>query len=142
MKLCSKCQVNKPVTDFSKDKHAKDGLAYYCKPCASAGSRKSYSTRKQNKDWYSNYRQGYKLKYKERKDKAVQLLGGKCNDCGGSFPNCVFDFHHLDESVKDMNPSKALTLNEETMLEELSKCVLLCANCHRIRHWHFEGGTQ
>jgi hypothetical protein len=33
MKTCSKCGIEKPLTDFNKDKVKKDGLQYRCKTC-------------------------------------------------------------------------------------------------------------
>ena len=35
-KECTKCGHSLPLSYFFKDKSAKDGLAYYCKVCASA----------------------------------------------------------------------------------------------------------
>lgn len=32
-KTCSKCHQTKPVSKFSKNKHAKDGRTYVCKKC-------------------------------------------------------------------------------------------------------------
>lgn len=68
-----------------------------------------------------------------------------CTDCGQSFPPCVMDFHHLDEEKKSASLKKR-GQKHQSMLEEMSKwsekridaelenCVVLCANCHRIRH--------
>lgn len=69
---------------------------------------------------------------RELKDKAIAHLGGKCADCGGVFNRAAFDFHHLDPSQKDL----AIAAQREwSVVEaELTKCVLLCSNCHRIRH--------
>jgi hypothetical protein len=64
---------------------------------------------------------------------AVASLGGKCADCGGVFHPSAFDFHHLHG--KDADPSRLLAGGSAAAIAaELSKCVLLCANCHRIRH--------
>lgn len=88
--------------------------------------------------WYQNNKERREIyataKRKERKLWAIDLLGGKCQDCSGVFPPSVYDFHHMD-GTKDMNPSRALTYGLERAKEELSKCVLLCSNCHRIRHF-------
>lgn len=68
----------------------------------------------------------------------ILLKGGKCRDCNLAFDGknyAVFDFHHLDGSTKDFALSS--TVNQKTwgMIEkELEKCVLVCGNCHRLRH--------
>ena len=43
-KECSKCGEEKPLTDFSKHKHSKDGHAWRCKACASAYSKEYRKT--------------------------------------------------------------------------------------------------
>lgn len=59
-----------------------------------------------------------------------------CSDCGfnfSEFPECC-DFHHIDPSEKDFVIRIAVSYSIERALKEISKCVPLCANCHRIRH--------
>ena len=70
-----------------------------------------------------------------KKLQLVEHMGGRCTDCAGIFPPRVYDFHHLDPSIKDPKASKLFKkgLTAE-VIEELKKCVMLCANCHRIRH--------
>lgn len=65
----------------------------------------------------------------------VEHFGDKCYDCDTTFPQCVYEFHHLDPNEKDVNPSKALTWSEDRMWKELNKCIMLCSNCHKIRHF-------
>src|SRR5690606_1702140 len=36
MKVCRKCGEEKPLTEFHRDSRARDGLYWYCKPCAIA----------------------------------------------------------------------------------------------------------
>lgn len=97
------------------------------------------------KKWYSENRDKRQEEANKRnqnkKQKAVDYFGGKCFDCDLSFPNCVFQFHHLDPSQKEVNPSYAMAGSESKMWTELEKCVMLCANCHLIRH-HGKGGHQ
>lgn len=63
----------------------------------------------------------------------VAAMGGKCRTCGGVFPLAVYDFHHLGD--KDYSPSNLMNNGSiKDIARELSKCVLLCANCHRIEH--------
>ena len=80
----------------------------------------------------------YMKKYRRAKRKAaVEHLGGKCMDCGHKYPEAVYDFHHKDPSQKDNHVSILIKDNRklETILNEASKCELLCSNCHRLRHF-------
>lgn len=57
-----------------------------------------------------------------------------CVDCGESNPLCL-DFDHV-RGTKEMNVSKALrktgTWSIDRLLNEIRKCEVRCANCHRI----------
>lgn len=56
-----------------------------------------------------------------------------CADCAGSFPSYVMDFDHV-RGVKTADVSSlVLRKNLERLLEEIEKCDVVCANCHRIR---------
>lgn len=63
----------------------------------------------------------------------VCLMGGKCAICGIADHPDIYDFHHVFE--KDDNVSDLLHRRKWWELAvEASKCVLLCANCHRKEH--------
>lgn len=47
MKPCPSCQQAKPVTAFSKDSRAKDGLAWRCKDCAHQHHRQWYEANRE-----------------------------------------------------------------------------------------------
>jgi hypothetical protein len=66
----------------------------------------------------------------------VKAMGGKCAICEYSRTTTAFDFHHLDPSGKDFNISatRANPTSWAKLVEELRKCVMLCANCHREVH--------
>jgi 5-methylcytosine-specific restriction endonuclease McrA len=66
---------------------------------------------------------------------AVDYMGGRCSICG--YDRCIeaLEFHHLDASEKDFGiSSKGYTRSWEMVKQELDKCVILCANCHREVH--------
>lgn len=66
---------------------------------------------------------------------AVEYKGGKCVFCGYCRDIAALDFHHLDETQKDFGLSqKGLTRSWQKIQEELGKCILVCANCHREIH--------
>ncbi len=128
-KECRICKEIKPLSLFHKNKSCSQGVTGTCRVCSG----------KRIKSWYYKnriIRQNIENKRnKKRQQEAVDYFGGVCFDCKLNYPNCVFEFHHLDPQQKDMNPSKALTLAKEKAWEELNKCVMLCANCHKIRHF-------
>lgn len=66
---------------------------------------------------------------------AVSHKGGCCQICG--YKRCIeaLEFHHLDPKQKDFGIShKGYTRSWEKVKEEVEKCILLCANCHREAH--------
>lgn len=68
------------------------------------------------------------------KRQLVDSLGGKCIDCGYSSHLAALDFDHIDPSKKTSTISRLLpAASMEYLLEEVSKCVIRCANCHRIK---------
>lgn len=57
-----------------------------------------------------------------------------CKDCKGKFPYYVLDFDHRDPSKKQFEPARLTRLGSwDRMLGEISKCDVVCANCHRER---------
>ena len=70
------------------------------------------------------------------KDQYLQLKRGMvCVRCGFSaHPECL-DFHHRDPASKTFTISKKVgDVKHETLLAEIEKCDVLCANCHRMVH--------
>lgn len=134
-KLCPRCKSLKVYGDFHKDKASRHGVACYCKECANTSSTKHHHARMKDVQYRDSRNEAARLFGQERKSLAVKYKQSKCLDCGGSYPDCVYDFHHLDPSTKDYNPSTSMKLSLEVMYAELDKCVMLCSNCHRIRHF-------
>ena len=57
-----------------------------------------------------------------------------CMDCGHTYPYYVMDFDHRDPQTKKHNVSELVAQGRKKKLEqELAKCDLVCANCHRER---------
>jgi hypothetical protein len=59
-----------------------------------------------------------------------------CCRCGESDPACL-DFHHRDDTEKEMNISEMIThgFSKAKLRAEMQKCVILCANCHRKEYY-------
>jgi 5-methylcytosine-specific restriction endonuclease McrA len=85
-------------------------------------------------------RRKYLLKAVQRRREKVRLMaveykGGRCQVCG--YDRCIeaLKFHHLAPTQKDFGIShKGYTRSWEKVKEEVDKCILLCANCHREFH--------
>jgi len=72
---------------------------------------------------------------KELRTKYVSLMGGKCQRCGYSEFLGALAFHHVDPNNKIEQPQRAvMSGNHDRAIAELSKCVLLCFNCHQGIH--------
>lgn len=69
-----------------------------------------------------------KRRYKERRAKAIEILGGKCVKCG-STENLQFD--HTDPKTKGIPISKMWSSSAKNFARELIKCQLLCDDCHK-----------
>lgn len=66
---------------------------------------------------------------------AVICMGGKCTVCGYNKSYKALDFHHLNPEMKDFSiSSKPGGCSWASIKSEISKCVLLCSNCHREVH--------
>lgn len=69
----------------------------------------------------------------ERRDAILEYMGGECLRCGFSeWP--ALHAHHVEPSEKDFALFDGRTRSLESILDEIQKCILLCANCHALVH--------
>lgn len=91
--------------------------------------------RQKSKEHYQKYKQQYKERNKKQRERTRQIINEAksvgCTVCGEKEFACL-DFHHLSD--KDMAVSAMLAFNDQKVREEISKCVVLCSNCHRKHH--------
>lgn len=76
-----------------------------------------------------------KRRRRERRDFLNKLKSVPCADCHTKFPACCMDFDHRPGVEKRGEVCRMLLDNApiEVILEEVSKCDVVCSNCHRIR---------
>jgi hypothetical protein len=89
-------------------------------------------------DWYEQRKASRTDLRRTKKSFWVSKFGGKCNKCNGEFPDYVFEFHHLNPDEKEKTPAQLFMLSDDNIEKELSKCILVCSNCHKIIH-HEDG---
>ena len=85
---------------------------------------------------YADRREELKIAVAKRRRKIKELSvaykGGKCQLCGYEKYQGALDLHHIDASKKEFGiGDKGYTRSWKRVKEELDKCVLVCANCHR-----------
>jgi hypothetical protein len=66
---------------------------------------------------------------------AIEYKSGKCEICGYGRCADALEFHHTDLSDKKFGISaKGYTRSWRDVEKELSKCIMVCANCRRELH--------
>jgi hypothetical protein len=125
-KRCSGCGRFKPLEAFNRRSTAKDGLQWNCRQCNAA--------------WHAANRahhnaliraRNLRLRADNQQKLMEYLREHPCVDCGEPDVR-VLEFDHLRDKVGDIS---VLVRNWvwERVLEEIAKCDVLCANCHRRR---------
>ena len=71
---------------------------------------------------------------REHKKSIIEELKAVGCACCGEKDTVCLDFHHYNPSEKEFNLSTALTKPVNKLIEEASKCVVVCSNCHRKIH--------
>ena len=96
-------------------------------------SNKKFKDRTEDDRKKANYNHVKNFR-KRTKEKSVEYKGGKCKIC--NYDRCVsaLEFHHLEPSKKDFTLSQSMNIAWDKIKEELDKCILVCANCHREIH--------
>jgi hypothetical protein len=67
---------------------------------------------------------------------AIKIDRG-CSRCGFKDHPAALHFHHQDDKLKTFNISNS-THSKERKYQEISKCIILCANCHAIEHYKLD----
>lgn len=64
------------------------------------------------------------------------VMGGRCCICGYKKCTQALEFHHINPDEKDFHFNKIVITKKSwsKICNELRKCVMLCANCHREIH--------
>ena len=113
------------------------GRASRCGPCGSTYSKANYKSGGSaftSAKRFREYRQGFLNSIKNL----------PCMDCEIRFPPECMDFDHRDPELKSfVIDSKVISKSPETLrrlMLEVSKCDLVCSNCHRIRTKKFKHG--
>ena len=68
------------------------------------------------------------------KIKALKYKGNKCSICNYDKCKDALEFHHINPLEKEFGIANRIIRSWVKVKNELDKCILLCANCHRELH--------
>lgn len=129
-KKCYTCGSFKDRKEFNKNKSKKDGLNTICKSCSKIRFKRYYEEHKEE-----HIHNVSKRKNKDRilfREYIGQIKSSGCVCCGEK-EKAALDFHHLRDKKFSICKSFG-NVNLEDLTEEINKCIILCANCHRKFH--------
>ena len=128
-KFCPKCEKDKFINDFHNNSTKKDGLQAICKDCRKIYHKKHYE---KNKKRYINQNTILRKRNSEfiKRYKVTQ----KCSKCSEK-RWYVLDFHHVKGKDNEVSRMMNDCYSIKKIKEEIRKCIILCANCHREIHY-------
>lgn len=135
LKICSKCDKKKILTEFYSRKNGSRKGKYYekCKDCMKERGRNYY---------HKNHERQLRLALIRRanyrkvlRDFLDSIKNQPCMDCKNNYPPYVMDFDHRNSEDKDKEVARMVAggWSKNNIMKEVKKCDLVCANCHRIR---------
>jgi hypothetical protein len=126
---CGRCGASKPVCEFTWNTKA-NKFDSYCRLCRADYKQEHYA---QNKQRYIDKAAARNRRVREDRTRFILdfFKHNPCADCGELDP-IVLEFDHTGE--KKFNVSAGIRdRNWQTVLDEMAKCEVVCANCHRRR---------
>ena len=139
-KTCATCGLSKPLSQFWKDKQMRDGYKKHCGLCCQKkrGRRIKPSHLRKRETINGVSPDGVTLVDKKRFVRESKE-GKCCQSCGCLSHPSAMDWHHKNPETKSftLTTIRRFKTNEITLQDikdEIQKCILLCANCHRLIH--------
>jgi len=132
-KYCLECSpFNKHNTKKINGKPRKDQMRPHKCSCGESDPDKFYGNKRSSCGKCHN--KYTKKKGKEKRKRAIDLLGGCCKLCGYNKCYEAIDLHHLKPEEKEVGFSLLKGWSWEKIEKAIKKCVPLCSNCHREVH--------
>lgn len=138
---CGRCRLPTPLVAFATYRKT-DGSLGRRGICGACRNEEMAQTSEETRQWRKEYNKRTKTKRglaaKEKRDSARAhvdtLKSGPCTDCGQKFPPVAMDFDHVrGAKAKSVATMVSAGYKLDLILEEIAKCDLVCACCHRVR---------
>ena len=120
---CAKCKLEKE----HKIRNDQGGRPQsYCIDCQAVYRKEHY---KKNKQRYIDKAKFRRQKYAKEIQSFKEV---PCYDCGIQYPFYVMQFDHIN-GEKEFDLANGASKSQATVIAEISKCEIVCANCHAER---------
>ena len=131
MKTCIVCNQKKEIESFAWKQKNKGLRQSMCTPCRREYAKTHYKNNERSRTIAVSTAIRNNAIKRDRLKEYKQTLS--CTACNENESVCL-DFHHLDPTKKDFVISNSTNKSWKLIMEEISKCVVLCSNCHRKVH--------
>lgn len=128
MKTCTKCKEKKKLSDFSFKSVEKNIRQSRCKACMKSYDAENYKNNKR-KMRQRNKKITERMMAENRSKILEYLESHACVDCGENDPVVLEFDHRRDKKGNIANMIRRCSWS--TILDEIQKCDVRCANCHR-----------
>lgn len=125
LRSCGKCRRILPTSSFGRSR--RDGRQAWCRGCF-----KAYFAERGELHREQSGRAQAAPRSAANRFLATYLAGAKCADCGVADP-AVLEFDHLRDKRRSISTMRMWGCSTEDLVNEISKCEVVCANCHRQR---------
>lgn len=127
-KLCLACLTEKPISEFHYRSKTNGTYRARCKACMSEYHKNDYQQRPRRRIAIRETQA--ELRQRNKEFVKSYLLQHPCVDCNESDP-IVLEFDHLRDKTAEVCDLVHRAVSIERLEEEISKCEVRCANCHR-----------
>jgi 5-methylcytosine-specific restriction endonuclease McrA len=141
MKYCPKCRRDLPISQYAKNKTKPDGLAYWCRDCNNASSRKYHATHKEQRKetrraWYLRNRDKIKLR-EQTLERQYKIKGNMARHRSISFTLTPGEFEQLWQQPCSYCGDEILTVGidriDSSKGYSQDNCVPCCKRCNAMK---------
>ena len=115
MRVCKSCKIELPLNEFA-NAGTVNGKRYYRHKCKACYAQQKLTYKHHQKNKYIDYKKTL-----------------KCERCNNDDYR-VLQFHHISDDKEYDVANMWGGFSFDTMLKEIEKCNVYCANCHLIIH--------
>lgn len=127
MKTCTYCKIDLPLDSFAKKGNGKQSR---CRRCQSILTKEHY---RNNKQYYVDKAKSRNMAHRQAVlDFLADVLSSGCVDCGNADLR-VLEFDHLGDKEHSISYMLSHHYSIQAIQQEISKCEIVCSNCHAIR---------